>query len=228
MELCGAPDDERLAACARAALACPRDKRIAQAKAAIEAGVGRGKGQQDKTKRKRKSKKSGKTIKAQDGKVKAASAPAPTVANNAAVDARIQAQIEATRRIAEDASDPRRAMAAGDLGSLLATGAYGVPKDLALAEHYLRIGADGGDAGAQVNLGHLLLDRGLHVEAAKYLSAAAAQGSDAARELLGAIAGEAEEKRKAARRQLEKMAEEGDPRARSVLAEVQARGESIQ
>ena len=59
--------------------------------------------------------------------------------------------------------------------------------------------------------------------ASKYLSAAAAQGNAAARELLVAVAGEAEEKRRSARAQLEEMARSGDPRAKAVLAEVEAR-----
>jgi TPR repeat protein len=49
-------------------------------------------------------------------------------------------------------------MAATDLGSALAVGAFGLSKDLAEAERYLRIGIAGGDVSAQRNLGLMLLD----------------------------------------------------------------------
>ena len=49
-------------------------------------------------------------------------------------------------------------MAATDLGSALAVGAFGLSKDLVEAERYLRIGIEGGDVSAQRNLGLMLLD----------------------------------------------------------------------
>jgi TPR repeat protein len=49
-------------------------------------------------------------------------------------------------------------MAATDLGSALAVGAFGLSKDLKEAERYLRIGIEGGDVSAQRNLGLVLLD----------------------------------------------------------------------
>ena len=49
-----------------------------------------------------------------------------------------QDQIEQTKRAADDANDPRHAMAAGDYGSALAAGAFGVKQDMAAAEMYLR------------------------------------------------------------------------------------------
>ena len=77
----------------------------------------------------------------------------PAAATGAAEVAALAAQLAATRLIADDPAHGQNALAAGDLGSALALGAYGAPKDLAQAERYLRIGAAGGDVGAQRNLG---------------------------------------------------------------------------
>ena len=43
-------------------------------------------------------------------------------------DAEAQAALALTRRVADDPGDPRRFMAAGDLGSALAVGAHGAEK----------------------------------------------------------------------------------------------------
>ena len=71
-------------------------------------------------------------------------------------------------------------MAAGDFGSALAVGAFGLQKDVAAAEVYLRVGADGGDAGNQLNLGLLLLELGRAAEGAEMLRRAAEGGDESA------------------------------------------------
>eukprot|EP00444_Apocalathium_aciculiferum_P000382 CAMPEP_0183392288 /NCGR_PEP_ID=MMETSP0370-20130417/7039_1 /TAXON_ID=268820 /ORGANISM="Peridinium aciculiferum, Strain PAER-2" /LENGTH=343 /DNA_ID=CAMNT_0025572193 /DNA_START=49 /DNA_END=1080 /DNA_ORIENTATION=+ len=128
--------------------------------------------------------------------------------------------IEETRRVADDASDPMRGMAAADLGCAFAVGAHGLPKDLQEAERYLRLGSKGGDVGAQRNLGIILLDLGRPVEAAEELSKAAAAGDEQAAEVLEQLSGEIAEKQAQARTKLEAMAASGDPRAKAMLEEL--------
>lgn len=132
--------------------------------------------------------------------------------------------VEETRRLADDRADPRHVSAAADWGSLLATGAHGVQKDVAMAEKYLRIGADGGDVVAQRNLGLLLLDLQRPGEAAEELNRAANAGDEEAAGVLHHLAGEAEVKQKEALAKLEELASSGDPRARAILEEMLAQG----
>lgn len=128
-----------------------------------------------------------------------------------------------TRRVADDASDPRRAMAAADLGAALAVGAHGVAKDGAEAERYLRVGVEGGDAVAHRHLALLLLDQGragrsgAASEAAGLLRVAADRGDDEAKEILAALGAEAKQQAEHARFRLEALATTGDPRAIEIL-----------
>lgn len=131
-----------------------------------------------------------------------------------------RAAVKETRRQADDASDPRHAIAAADWGSILATGAHGMEKDVEQAERYLRIGADSGDVAAQRNLGLLLLEQGQPVEASGELNKAAGAGDEHAAEVLQHLAHEADAKRKQALARLEEMAADGDPRAMAMLQEL--------
>lgn len=130
--------------------------------------------------------------------------------------------IEQTQNVADDVSDPRRAMAAGDLGRAFAAGAHGLKKDLDAAARYLRIGVDGGDVSAQRDLGLLLLEMGQPVEASQQLKMAAEAGDEEAAAVLQQLLEEAKERQQDARAKLEKLAEMGDPRALSMLAELGA------
>ena len=154
--------------------------------------------------------------------------PKPTgAAGGAEAEADLAAQLEVTRRVAEDDADPRRFIAAGDLGAALALGAHGLPKDEASAERYLRLGASGGDVVSMRNLGHLLLQLDRPAEAAEQLSAASAAGDDESKDLLRTLQAEAEQKAEQARFQLGVLAGQGDKRARSMLEALQ-RGEPIE
>lgn len=130
--------------------------------------------------------------------------------------------IEQTRRLANDSSDSRHAMAATDLGRSLAAGAHGLEKDLEEAARYLRIGVRGGDLSAQRDLGCLLLDLGKPVEASEHLKMAAEAGDEEAAGILQQLAAEAKERENEARAQLEKFAALGDPRAIQMLEELRA------
>jgi len=130
--------------------------------------------------------------------------------------------IEQTRRLANDSSDSRHAMAATDLGRTLAAGAHGLEKDLKEAARYLRIGVKGGDLSAQRDLGCLLLDLGEPVEASEHLKLAADAGDEEAAGFLQQLATEAKERENEARAQLEKFAAMGDPRAIQILEEMRA------
>jgi hypothetical protein len=186
--------EERQRACLRGIRACPANRELRDAKANLDLEAG--------------------------GR---AGAPfgAPSAEDGAAEAAEEAAQIAATRLIADDASDPRRAMAAGDVGSALALGAYGLPRDLAAAERYLRIGADGGDAGAQRNLGMLLLSRAPE-EAAQFLEMAARQGDESAAETLQQLGAEANQKRDEALFKLRALADRVDARAIEMLSQFEA------
>jgi len=139
-------------------------------------------------------------------------------------DEEVAKVMEVTRRIANDPRDPKHAMAAGDLGSALAVGAHGEEQNLVEAEKFLRIGAKGGDAASQRNLGLLLLDLQQAGEAAQHLQAAATQGDDHAAEVLTALRKEAEQKAAAARFQLSLLASQGDERAKAMLEQLQSEG----
>lgn len=130
--------------------------------------------------------------------------------------------IEQTRRIAEDASDPRRAMASADLGRAYAAGAHGLKKDMEAALSHLRVGVEGGDVSAQRDLGLLLLESGQAGEAAEHLKLAAEAGDEEAAGVLQQLVAEADERQKEARGKLEKMAQMGDPRAIKMLQELDA------
>jgi tetratricopeptide (TPR) repeat protein len=132
------------------------------------------------------------------------------------------AQLAAARRVADDSSDPRRFVAAGDLGAAFALGVHGVAKDLEAAERYLRIGASGGDAVSQRNLGHLLLQLDRPTEAADALRDAATQGDENAQQALSQLALEADRKAEEARFQLRAMASRGDARAIQMLEQLQS------
>mmetsp|Transcript_7222 Transcript_7222/g.20028 ORF Transcript_7222/g.20028 Transcript_7222/m.20028 type:complete len:342 (-) Transcript_7222:100-1125(-) len=127
--------------------------------------------------------------------------------------------IAEAQRLADDPSDPRRAAAAADLGSVLAAGAHGQQKDTRRAEHYLRIGAEGGEVAAQRNLGLLLLELGRPAEAAQELSRAASAGDEQAADALHQLLAETRQKEAEARAKLEELAETGDVRALEMLGE---------
>ncbi len=137
-------------------------------------------------------------------------------------DAAVAEQLAATQRIADDPSDPRRPMAAGDVGSALAVGAFGLTKDVARAEEYLLIGARGKDAGAQRNLGLLYLELDRAPEAAEWLRAAADQGDESALLTLDQLGAEAKAKEEAALFKLQALATSGDARARTMLEQLEA------
>jgi len=139
-------------------------------------------------------------------------------------EAEVAAQLEATRLIADDPADPRRCMASGDLGSIFATGAHGLPQDLDLAEKYLSIGATGGDAPSQRNYGLLLLDTGRPAEGAEELRKAATQGDEEATRVLGQLGSEAKQKAMEAKMQLGLLASQGDERAREMLETLTQQG----
>jgi TPR repeat protein len=135
--------------------------------------------------------------------------------------AALAAQLAATKVIADDEADPRRALAAGDYGSALALGAHGVRKDLAAAETYLRIGSDGGDAAAARHLGMLLLESDRPAEAVEYLRRAAELGDEEAAATLGQLTAEAQQKREEALFKLRALASKGDERAKAMLESLQ-------
>lgn len=129
--------------------------------------------------------------------------------------------IEATRKVADDSTDPRQAMAAADLGAALAVGAHGLEQDAVAAERYLRIGVEGGDISAQRNLGLLLIkDSSRVVDGAQQLAAAAAAGDEEAAAVLLQLQAESKVQEEEARAQLERMADQGDQRAIAMLREL--------
>ena len=135
-----------------------------------------------------------------------------------------ESAIEATRRVANDPADPRRAMAAADLGGALAVGAFGVAKNVVEAERYLRIGAEGGDTSAQRNLGLMLLELDGRLEdAMAQLSAAANAGDEQASATLQQLQHDSRVHEEEARAKLEQLAARGDKRAMEMLAEFSRR-----
>ena len=109
-------------------------------------------------------------------------------------DAECASALAAARATADDPTDPRRFMAAGDVGTALALGAHGCERDVVAAERYLRAGASGGDVASARHLGLLLLELGRPEEAAESLRAAALSGDEEAAEQLKALFAEAQEK----------------------------------
>lgn len=130
--------------------------------------------------------------------------------------------VRETQRLADDTSDPRHVTAAADWGSILATGAHGVKKDLTKAQRYLRKGADGGDIVAQRNLGLLLLEQGQPLKASEELRKAAGAGDEQAAEMLRYLAHEADVKQKEAMEKLEEMAADGNLQAKAMLEELRS------
>lgn len=192
LDACAAPLEERRRTCARALRACPGDRSLLEAKAAL---------------------------------LDAGQLTEEVPSGGAVTDDEAAAcaeQIAATRRIAADPADPRRAMAAGDYGSALALGAFGLQKNIAKAEAYLRLGSDGGDAGAQRNLGLLLLELDRAPEAAELLRLAADQGDEQATLTLDQLRNEAKAREEAALFKLRALASQGDPRAHMMLEQFEA------
>ena len=105
---------------------------------------------------------------------------------------------------------------------ILKGGAYGEVKDLVEAERYLRIGAEGGDVGAQRNLGMLLLQSERAAEAAGYLRMAHGQGDEEAGSTLDALRREADALREQAVFKLKALAANGDARAKAMLEQLEA------
>tara|TARA_B110001452_G_scaffold106748_1_gene88449 strand:- start:1016 stop:1957 length:942 start_codon:yes stop_codon:yes gene_type:complete len=187
----GASNAERRSACARGLRACPTSSALKEALAEL----GR--------------------EKTDEG------ASQEALAQATMSDAEAAAGIALTRRVADDPDDPRRFMAAGDLGSALALGAHGCEKDVAAAERYLRLGASGGDAASQRNLGLLLLQLDKAGEAAEMLRGAAAQGDSEACHALAQLNDEAARQAEEARFKLGMLASQGDPRAKAMLEQLQ-------
>lgn len=146
-------------------------------------------------------------------------APAEAVGADEAMACAVQ--LERTRCIADDPTHPQHALAAGDLGSALALGAHGVDKNLSEAERYLRLGADAGDAGAQRNLGFLLLEGERTAEAASYLRLAKEQGDEDAAAAVDRLVVEADEAHAQALFKLRALATKGDERAKAMLVELE-------
>jgi len=154
-------------------------------------------------------------------KLKKAVAEMPAQDKQCGQDSKSDADLVAeTRRMADDTNDTRRAMAAADLGSLLATGSRGLAKDVDAAERYLRIGAEGGDLSGLRNLGHLLLELGRPAEAAEAFREGSEAGDEQATEMLKSLLEEAAAQQKQAREKLEELAANGDPRAIAMLKEL--------
>jgi tetratricopeptide (TPR) repeat protein len=135
-------------------------------------------------------------------------------------EAAVAAQLEVTRRAADDPTDPRRFIAAGDLGAALAVGAHGVPKDVVSAEAYLRVAADGGDVVSMRNLGHLLLQLQRLGDAAAAFDRAAAAGDDDSVGMLVGMREEAHRRTESARDQLARLAATGNSRAVAMLEQL--------
>lgn len=129
----------------------------------------------------------------------------------------LKEQMEETRRIANDVTDKRHAIAAGDLGSAYAVGAHGVEQDVVEAERYLKMGAAAGDPASSRQLGLLLLELERPEEAAEALKVAAELGDQEAAVSLRKLAIEADKKQEQLMGQLKARASAGDPRARAML-----------
>ena len=221
-----APMEEVHTAAQRGVLACPRDETlrlkaeaIAQAVAAVVAADSGGRASS-----------AAATPSTKQSRASAGKQSASTAATKRSVrfgDDAVSSRMAETRRIAGDATDPRRAMAAADLGAALAVGAHGLAQDEREAERFLRIGEEGGDAVARRHLALLLLDQsrrigrsGASSEAAALLRKGADAGDDEAKSILVALAAEAKQQAEHARFQLEALATKGDPRAIEMLAQL--------
>ena len=132
---------------------------------------------------------------------------------------KLREQLQMTKVVADDSSDPRHVMAAGDYGSALAVGAHGLEKNVEEAEKYLKLGSDGGDAASAKNYGHLLLKLDRAVEASAQFAHAAELGDPEAEETLRSLGVEADVQREEAMNKLRKLAEAGHPQAVEMLKE---------
>jgi tetratricopeptide (TPR) repeat protein len=141
-------------------------------------------------------------------------------AASASEEAALAAQLEVTRRAADDPADPRRFIATGDLGAALAVGAHGLPKDVVSAERYLRVAADGGDVVSMRNLGHLLLQLQRLGDAAAAFERAAAAGDEDSAGILAGMQEEAQRRTESARDQLARLAANGNPQAVAMLEQL--------
>jgi len=202
-----APDDEVLAALRRGLRACPTSHQLKEALAKTEA-------QQELDAMAER----GAAHAA--GKRPAAASPTSVMGAEAAAELEVAAQVAATRRAADDATDPRRFVAAGDLGAALALGAHGLDKDVVAAERYLKVGAEGGDVVSMRNLGHLLLSESRPGEAAEAFGRAAKRGDQESVGLLRGLNEEASSRAGEAREQLEKLAAVGNAQALQMLEQL--------
>lgn len=85
-------------------------------------------------------------------------APITDKTNHSSSSSSSSSILDATMKAANNNKDPRYVIACADLGASYACGAYGLRKDVELAEKYLLVGAEGGDVTARRNLGLLLLE----------------------------------------------------------------------
>ena len=132
---------------------------------------------------------------------------------------KLREQLQMTKVVADDASDARHIMAAGDYGSALAVGAHGLEKNVEEAEKYLNIGSKGGDAASAKNYGHLLLKLNRAGEASAQFARAAELGDPEAEETLRSLGVEADVQREEAMNKLRTLAEGGHPQAIEMLKE---------
>lgn len=203
-----APETEVLSAMRRGLRACPTSSQLrealakAEAQQELDAMLRRGAARE--------------THPATASTVPAAAAESEAASEEAAV----AAQLELTRRAADDPADPRRFIAAGDIGAALAVGAHGVPKDVVSAEGYLRIAADGGDVVSMRNLGHLLLQMQRLGDAAAAFERAAAAGDEDSAGVLAGMREEAQRRTKSARDELARLAAMGNPQAVAMLEQL--------
>ena len=197
LEAAAAPMERQLEACERGLQACPQGSLLLMRRSRLAKAVAR---------------------------QPAAAAAAAVAAGQQQEDDRgpEESAIDATRRVANNPSDPRRAMAAADLGAALAVGHFGVTKDLAEAERFLRIGIEGGDVSAQRNLGLMLLENnveGRFNDAIAELSAAAQAGDEHSATYLQQMSQSSRVQEEEARAKLENLASQGDERAIAMLKE---------
>ena len=215
------PLDARRRACTRGLRACPSNKELQAARSFLDAEAKQAAAEA-----------AAAAASEGGGAATAAAVPAASVGISMGMDDETDEamQIAATRLVADDPADPRRAMAAGDVGSALAVGAYGLTRDVEEAERYLRIGADGGDAAAMRNLGLLLLETSPERagEAAEHLRDAARRGDEDAAGALSSLSNEARQKQEQALFKLRAMASAGDARAVEMLKAFEAENQQQQ
>ena len=134
----------------------------------------------------------------------------------------LKEQMDVVKTIADDATDTRRVVAAGDYGSALALGAHGLEKNETLAEVYLKIASDGGDSASAKNYGHLLLSLKRAGEASEQFARAANLGDTEAADILRSLSSEADQKRDEAMNKLRQLADSGNERAIEMLKQFQS------